>query len=344
MLAEIPEDWAAQVAGWHDRAVELSGGAMPEPDTEYLLWQTLAGAWPLDTGRLAGYLRKAMREAKTATSWTDPDEDYEAAVLRLADRVLGDGELSRAIAGFVTGLAADARVNSLGMKLVQLTMPGVADVYQGCELAGLSLVDPDNRRPVDFGHRRQLLAALDAGEAAAGLDAEKLLVTSAALRLRRRHPDWFTGGLPAAGRRGPRGGSCRGVRPRRPGGDRGDPAAGRAARPGRLGRHRADVAWAIRWRGGARRRRVPSEPAIRGGLRGVAPPGQHGGARRRRVPSEPAIRGGFRGVAPRARMAGSAHRDRASGPAGAAGRAGPAPPGGPAGPGRPSRHHRGCRR
>ncbi len=192
VLAEIGADWAAQVAGWHARAVELSGGAMPEPDTEYLLWQTLAGAWPIDSDRLAGYLRKAMREAKTVTSWTDPDEDYEAAVLGLAARVLADAELSRAIAGFVTRLATDARVNSLGMKLVQLTMPGVADVYQGCELAGLSLVDPDNRRPVDFGRRRQLLGALDAGQTAAGLDAEKLLVTSAALRLRRNQPDWFS--------------------------------------------------------------------------------------------------------------------------------------------------------
>ncbi len=227
VLAEIGEDWAAQVAGWHDRAVALSGGAMPEPDTEYLLWQTLAGAWPIDSGRLTGYLRKAMREAKTATSWTDPDEDYEAAVLGLADRVLGDGELSRAIAGFVTGLAGDARVNSLGMKLVQLTMPGAADVYQGCELAGLSLVDPDNRRPVDFGRRRQLLAALDAGEAAAGLDAEKLLVTSAALRLRRKRPDWFTGGYQPLAAEGPaaghavafaRGGQAVTVATRRPAG------------------------------------------------------------------------------------------------------------------------------
>ena len=135
---------------------------MPEPDTEYLLWQTLAGAWPIDSGRRTGYLRKAMREAKTATSWTDPDEDYEAAVLGLADRVLGDGELSRAIAGFATGLAGDARVNSLGMKLVQLTMPGAADVYQGCELAA-SLVDPDTAGRWTSGRRRQLLAALDAG-------------------------------------------------------------------------------------------------------------------------------------------------------------------------------------
>ena len=203
VLAEISADWAVQVAAWHDRAVQLGGGVLPEPDTEYLLWQTLAGAWPIDSDRLAGYLRKAMREAKTATSWTDPDEGYEAAVLGLAARVLADRELSRAIAGFVTHLGTDARVNSLGMKLVQLTMPGVADVYQGCELAGLSLVDPDNRLPVDFGRRRRLLDALDAGETAAGLDAEKLLVTSAALRLRRKRPDWFSGDYQPLAAEGP---------------------------------------------------------------------------------------------------------------------------------------------
>jgi len=109
-----------------------------------------------------------------------------------ADAVLSDPELTAAVAGFVARIAPDARVNTLGAKLVQLTMPGVADVYQGCELTGLSLVDPDNRRPVDYQRRRRLLAALEADPGqAAGLDAEKLLVTSRALRLRRDHPDWF---------------------------------------------------------------------------------------------------------------------------------------------------------
>jgi malto-oligosyltrehalose synthase len=182
VLAEIPQRWAAQAARWHDRAATLTPGPNPEPDTEYLLWQTLAGAWPIDYDRAAEYLVKAMREAKTRTSWTDPDEGYEAGVLAFTRAVLGDAALTAGIAAFVEGIAADARVNSLGAKLVQLTMPGVPDVYQGCELAGFALVDPDNRRLVDE------------GGPADGLDAEKLLVTAQALRLRREHPDWFAGG------------------------------------------------------------------------------------------------------------------------------------------------------
>jgi (1->4)-alpha-D-glucan 1-alpha-D-glucosylmutase len=201
VLAESAQAWRPQVERWHDRAVWLSGGRSPEPHIEYLLWQTLVGAWPVGGARLAEYLRKAMREAKTMTSWTDPDTGYESLVLGFADRVLRDGELTAWITSFVAGLAGDARVNSLGAKLVQLTMPGVADTYQGCELGAFSLVDPDNRRLVDFARRRQLLATLDAapqppgpaGATAAGLDADKLLVTSAALRLRREHPGWFAG-------------------------------------------------------------------------------------------------------------------------------------------------------
>jgi (1->4)-alpha-D-glucan 1-alpha-D-glucosylmutase len=178
---------------------------LPEPDTEYLLWQTLAGAWPVSAERAAAYLTKAMREAKTATSWQDPDEDYEAGVLGFAAAVLGDAGLAAAIAGFAARIAADARVNSLGAKLVQLTMPGAADVYQGCELAGFALVDPDNRRLVDYGRRRSLLAAQDAGGPGPepDLDAEKLLVTSRALRLRRDRPDWFTGGYAPVRATGP---------------------------------------------------------------------------------------------------------------------------------------------
>jgi (1->4)-alpha-D-glucan 1-alpha-D-glucosylmutase len=201
VLAEWPQEWAHQVAEWHGLAIWLTDGAAaqatqraPEPDLEYLMWQTLVGGWLIGRERADEYLGKAMREAKTRTSWTAPDAGYESAVLGLADAVLGDPELAAAIAGFVARIAPDARVNSLGAKLVQLTMPGVADVYQGCELTGLSLVDPDNRRPVDYQRRRRLLAALEAGpDQAVGLDAEKLLVTSRALRLRRDHPDWFAG-------------------------------------------------------------------------------------------------------------------------------------------------------
>ena len=164
VLAEIPQDWAAAVTGWHERAVALATGAAPEPDTEYLMWQTLAGAWPLGRERLTGYLRKAMREAKSRTSWTDPDAEYESQVLTFAELVLEDEELAGQIGRFAAGLDGDARANALGAKLVQLTMPGVADTYQGCELAGLRLVNPDNRAPADFARRRNLLAALDAGD------------------------------------------------------------------------------------------------------------------------------------------------------------------------------------
>ncbi len=232
VLAEMPSEWGQQVLEWHERAVPPqpsgtgggAGGAGPavDADTEYLLWQTLVGAWPVSEERLTGYLTKAIREAKRRTSWTDPDPGYEAAVLGLASRVLSDASLRGSIEAFVASISDDALANSLGVKLVQLTMPGVPDVYQGCELTGLSLVDPDNRRPVDYARRRSLLADLDAGrldaasypdpvarldaasypDPVARLDAAKLLVTSRALRLRRDHPDWFAGSyepLTAAG-------------------------------------------------------------------------------------------------------------------------------------------------
>jgi len=211
VLAEWPQEWGHQVAEWHGLARWLTDGAAaeaaeraPEPDLEYLMWQTLVGAWLIGSERLDQYLAKAMHEAKTRTSWTVRRAGYESAVLGLADAVLGDPELTSAIAGFAARIAPDARVNTLGAKLAQLTMPGVADVYQGCELTGLSLVDPDNRRPVDYQRRRRLLAALEAGpDHAVGLDAEKLLVTSRTLWLRRDHPGWFAGSYTPLAAEGP---------------------------------------------------------------------------------------------------------------------------------------------
>ena len=207
------------------------------------MWQTLAGAWPLDRERLTGYLRKAMREAKTRTSWTDPDTEYESQVLTFAELVLDDDELTGQIGRFAAGLDGDARANALGAKLVQLTMPGVADTYQGCELAGLRLVDPDNRAPADFARRRDLLAALDAGlrrpawtrspgpGQAAGHGGRAAAAPGA--------PGLVRGGVHPAGRRGPRGAARGQLRPRRARGHRGHPAARRPAPARRLGRYRA---------------------------------------------------------------------------------------------------------
>jgi len=226
VLAESPEAWAREVTIWHGRAGDLAGAPRMDPPTEYLMWQTFVGAWPLDADRLTSYLRKAMREAKLTTSWTEPDATYETAALHFARLALADIDISERIAAFVAWIAPDAGANSVGAKLVQLTMPGVPDTYQGCELAGLSLVDPDNRRPVDFDRRQLMLASLRPAEQGAasgpaglggsadpsgltdlattdGLDAAKLLITSRALRLRRDHPDWFTAGYQPLAATGP---------------------------------------------------------------------------------------------------------------------------------------------
>ena len=146
------------------------------------MWQTLVGAWPIDDDRLVSYLRKAMREAKLSTSWTDPDSGYEASVISFARRATADSEIASRIAAFVAWIAPDAAVNSLSAKLVQLTMPGVPDVYQGCELTGLALVDPDNRRPVDYERRQSMLAG--AGLAEDGLSTAR----QASEPSRNRHP------------------------------------------------------------------------------------------------------------------------------------------------------------
>jgi (1->4)-alpha-D-glucan 1-alpha-D-glucosylmutase len=197
VLSELPADWAALVREARELITEHRD-TMLDPATEYLVWQTVVGTWSpaasaISAERLHGYLEKAVREAKTHTTWTAPDEKYEAAVHRFADAVLADDAVVGLLTQWAERTAASFRVNVLGQKLLQLTAPGVPDVYQGTELVDLSLVDPDNRRPVDYAERRRRLASLDAGSVPSDLDDEKLLVTSRALRLRREHPQWFTG-------------------------------------------------------------------------------------------------------------------------------------------------------
>ncbi|HEX6920855.1 MAG TPA: malto-oligosyltrehalose synthase [Actinomycetes bacterium] len=189
-LTEVAGEWGALLADLRARTAELRPDEL-DPNTEYLVWQTLLGVWPLDAARLTGYLEKATREAKRHTTWTDPNPAYDAAVRRFAESLLADEGAMGDVAAFVDRLAPAFRVNVLGQKLVQLTLPGVPDVYQGCDLVDLSLVDPDNRRRVDYAVRRDRLARLDDGRAPADLDDEKLLVVSRVLRLRRERPEWF---------------------------------------------------------------------------------------------------------------------------------------------------------
>ncbi|HEU0089287.1 MAG TPA: malto-oligosyltrehalose synthase [Pseudonocardiaceae bacterium] len=202
VLAELPQMWAEAVREFTELA-EAIGATVPDPALGHLLWQTLVGAWPLPADRLHGYLTKAMREARTRTSWADPDTAFETALHAVADAALDDPALSAAIARVAARIILPGRSNSLSAVLLQLAMPGVPDVYQGCELWDLSLVDPDNRRPVDFTARASLLARLDDGwlpqvdnsDVDAG-GAAKLLVVARVLRARRDHPERFTGYTP----------------------------------------------------------------------------------------------------------------------------------------------------
>jgi (1->4)-alpha-D-glucan 1-alpha-D-glucosylmutase len=194
VLSEVPGEFTEAVQRWSARA------RLPEPTLNLLAWQSLVGAWPISPDRLRGYLEKASREAKLATSWTDPNPEFDTAVAAWPKTVLADAGLIADVEGFVRLIRPAGWVNALGQKLVQLTMPGVPDLYQGSELWDLSLVDPDNRRPVDFAHRRELLARIDAGWLPPVDDsgAAKLLVVTRALRLRRDRPELFEGYRPLA--------------------------------------------------------------------------------------------------------------------------------------------------
>lgn len=163
VLPELAEEWAEAVTGW-SRTLSC------DPRLDYLAWQNLMAAWPISAERLTGYLLKAAREAKTAISWVDPDPGYERRL-----REFAEAAVKLPVGEFTERIEPYAMSNSLGAKLVQLMMPGVPDVYQGNETTDFSLVDPDNRRPVTYPRTP-----------AGAWDAAKLLVTTQALRLRRR--------------------------------------------------------------------------------------------------------------------------------------------------------------
>ena len=196
VLSECAPEWTAHVERVHEATAELRS-PLVDGRMENFVWQTLVGTWneagPIAAERLEGYLVKAMREAKTHTTWTEQDADYEQAVIAFATGALTHPEVVEAHADWLALTAEAVRAATLGIKLVQLTLPGVPDVYQGTEATAIALVDPDNRRAVDFERLDGRLAALDGGAAARDLDDEKLLVTSRALRARRDHVDAFTG-------------------------------------------------------------------------------------------------------------------------------------------------------
>jgi (1->4)-alpha-D-glucan 1-alpha-D-glucosylmutase len=193
LLSQCPTEWGDAVTQWSAAAARHRSPAGPDPVTEQLIWQSLLGAWPLSADRAVAYVEKATREAKAQTSWTDPVPAFDDAVAAFVRAVLADDGITEQVAAFTAVLAPAWHATMLAQKVVQLTMPGVADVYQGTELPDLSLVDPDNRRPVDYEARRALLADLDDG-AVPKVDesgAAKLHVVSRLLRLRRDRPELF---------------------------------------------------------------------------------------------------------------------------------------------------------
>jgi (1->4)-alpha-D-glucan 1-alpha-D-glucosylmutase len=192
VLAEMPGEWTERMRRW--AAVH----PLPDRSLELLAWQCLVGAWPITAERFAAYLGKASKEAKLVTSHVEAVAEVDEAVAAWPAAVLADAELVAEIEEFVARISGPGWSNSLGQKLLQIAGPGVPDVYQGTELFEYSLVDPDNRRPVDWAARRELLARLDDGWLP-DVDAEgaaKLLVTVSALRLRRYRPEAFAGYRP----------------------------------------------------------------------------------------------------------------------------------------------------
>ncbi|RZL04138.1 MAG: malto-oligosyltrehalose synthase [Rubrivivax sp.] len=225
VLSEIPGAWQGAIEHWqamnHKRTTRIDGMLAPTRGDEYLLYQTLVGVWPLEPvnsegladlcQRVQAYMLKAVREAKEHTSWINPNEVYEAALARFIDALLGQLEPNpflKDLQSFVDQIAPFGALNSLNLVAFKLTSPGVPDIYQGCETWNFSLVDPDNRRPVDFQAlqaRHAQLQALFAGGRAdvQGLNdlrdqwrdgGAKMLVTWRLLQLRARYPDLFSRG------------------------------------------------------------------------------------------------------------------------------------------------------
>jgi (1->4)-alpha-D-glucan 1-alpha-D-glucosylmutase len=196
LLSEISDKWKDAVNRWSASNEKYRKKGAPSKNTEWFLYQTMLGAWPIDTDRLMPYMQKAMREAKAETNWLSPNEDYEKATNAFINAIYEDKQFRHDFENFVAPLIDFGRIVSLSQTLFRLTSPGIPDMYQGTELWDLSLVDPDNRRPVDYTLRSKLLSELPRLTASEVLSRgeeglPKLWIIHHALRLRREQPDLF---------------------------------------------------------------------------------------------------------------------------------------------------------
>ncbi|HEX6538478.1 MAG TPA: malto-oligosyltrehalose synthase [Candidatus Dormibacteraeota bacterium] len=196
MLSEMPQEWEDAVRRWHRCALRYRGRRAPSATAAYLFFQTMVAAHPITVERCLAYMRKAEREAKQETSWLDVDPEYEAQLDAFVRGMLGDRGFVHDVDAFVRAMTPAWQVASLSQALLKCVIPGVPDIYQGCELWDLSLVDPDNRRPVDYGVRRTMLGQLRRmsagtimGRGESGLP--KLHVIRQALAMRSRRSSAF---------------------------------------------------------------------------------------------------------------------------------------------------------
>jgi (1->4)-alpha-D-glucan 1-alpha-D-glucosylmutase len=188
-LSEMSDAWATTVRGWRERNARHRANVGPDPNDEYLVYQTLIGGWPIERDRLDAYVEKALREAKVHTTWASPNAAYEGAVRDFVHGILADERFCAELEALLPSIVRAGRFSSLSQLLIKVTAPGVPDLYQGTELWDMSLVDPDNRRPVDYDSRRELLAFAQSAGPAAVLErmdegAPKLWLLRRALRVR----------------------------------------------------------------------------------------------------------------------------------------------------------------
>jgi len=196
LLSQIPRQWRSTVLRWSDHNRRHKQNNLPDPRTEYYLYQTLVGAYPIEVERIQAHMLKAAREAKLNTSWIEPRAAYEAALSRFVTGAMSDGEFMTDLEGFVVELRDAAYGVSLAATLIKLTAPGVPDIYQGCEVWQRTLVDPDNRGSVDYEMRLKLLenvVRMDASDAWKEREsgALKVFVIQRVLQLRRERPELF---------------------------------------------------------------------------------------------------------------------------------------------------------
>ncbi len=197
VLTEMPREWRQALNRWSRMNAGFKGNEFPDRNTEYFLYQTLIGAWPISKERLLAYMEKAVREAKQQTSWTQQNKVFEDALCLFIQRILESQKFITELQALVDRTTPAWQLNSLSQTLLRYTAPGVPDTYQGSELWDFRLVDPDNRTPVDYGARQSMLDELKRGlspeeimqRAASGMP--KLWVVHKALTLRREHPEWF---------------------------------------------------------------------------------------------------------------------------------------------------------